>query len=371
MNIVVTCHPTQGGSGVVATEIAEALSRRGHTVHLAAYSRPFRLAENTAVRFHPVSVLNYPLFQHPPSDLSFANRLAGIIKEHNIDLVPAPSAVPHSIPGRLARDIVQPHRVKIVTTLHGTDITLVGSHEDFYDLTRYSMIRADALTTVSTWLLRETQGRFNLPRAPECIPNFVDTERFNNAGRAAYPEKGGEFQLLHASNMRPVKRLTDVIRVFHLISRQVPAHLTILGDGPDRGMAEELAGELGVCKRITFGGIRADVVPILRRSHLFLLLSDYESFGLSALEAMACGTPVIASAAGGLPEVVAEGESGFLCPVGEVQCIARKAVKLLQDQGRWERMSRLAAKVARERYNLENSISQYEALYRRVLRKRS
>jgi len=366
MKIAITCHPTQGGSGVVATEIAEALVRHGHEVHLVASSKPFRLHDGTGVKFHDIDVPVYPLFKCPPHDLCLANKLAEVTKTYGIDIIHAHYAVPHSVTALLAREIVDPYPVRIVTTLHGTDITLVGSHKDFFDLVRYAMIRADATTTVSKWLLNETMQRFNLPVEPVLIPNFFDPVHFHPDGRVGYPAEDEEFHLIHASNLRPVKRIADVIQVFHLVARRLPARLTVVGDGPERGPGEELAAELGICDRVNFLGTSDHMPGLLRQAHLYLLLSHYESFGLSALEAMACGTPVAGTNAGGLPEVVADGVSGVLTPVGDIHAAADRVIKLLGNRERWEQMSRAAVEATHDRFQVETVIPQYEALYERV-----
>jgi len=367
VKIAVSCHPTQGGSGIVATELATALAHRGHEVHLAATVRPYRLAEDSGVIFHPLNVPDYPLFPCPPYDLSLANKFAGIVNDHGVELIHAHYAIPHAVTAILARDVVAPRRVRVVTTLHGTDITLVGSHIEFYDLTRYAMTASDGLTAVSEWLRAQTIARFRLPRPPEVIHNFVDPGLFNPEGRAGYPAPGAEFHLLHASNLRPVKRIADVIRVFDEVRKQLPAHLTILGDGPEKGLAEELAAELNLTPRITFTSTAQDMPAFMRAAHLKLLLSDYESFGLSALEALACGTPVAASDAGGLPEVIESGRTGILCRVGDIACTARAVVELLGDRARWEAMSRAAAEDAVALFGLEKIVPAYERLYERVI----
>ena len=372
MKIAISCHPTQGGSGIVATELATALAHRGHLVHLAACTRPYRLREDSGVTFHQIRVPDYPLFRFPPHDLSLANRLAQITKEFEIDIIHAHYAIPHAVTSLLARQIVAPQSVKVVTTLHGTDITLVGSHAEFFDLTRHAMIQSDALTTVSQWLRDETMRRFALEGAlatpPEVIHNFVDTVLFSPDRRTPYPGEGGEFHFLHASNLRPVKRIADIIRVFDGVQKVLPARLTILGEGPQKGLAQELAAELGICQRITFSSTSQDVPAIMRSAHMNLLLSDYESFGLSALEGMACGTPVTASCSGGLPEVIESGESGLLCPVGNTDHAIRAITGLLRDRDQWEAMSRRAAAVVRERFALEKIVPHYEALYARLLK---
>jgi N-acetyl-alpha-D-glucosaminyl L-malate synthase BshA len=350
----------------VATEIAEALVRHGHEVHLVACDRPFRLHDGTGVLFESIEVPNYPIFRCPPHDLSLANKLAEVTKKHDIDIIHAHYAVPHSVTALLARDMVQPHHVKIVTTLHGTDITLVGSHKNFFDLVRYAMIRSDATTAVSKWLVDETMRRFDLPTPPELIPNFVDPAHFHPESRVGLPEPGEPFHLVHASNLRPVKRIADILHVFNLVARKIPARLTILGDGPERGLAEELAGELRIGDRVTFSGISEDMPTVLRQAHLYMLLSHYESFGLSALEAMACGTPVVGTLSGGLPEVVTDGETGLLTPVGSPQETARRIIHLLTNADLWNTMSQNASEVARTRFTVERVIPQYESLYQRV-----
>jgi L-malate glycosyltransferase len=371
MKIAIACHPTQGGSGIVATELATALARRGHQVHLASMRRPYRLHEDSGVVFHPIRAFEYPLFRYPPEDLSLANKLAQITKEHGIEIIHAHYAIPYAVTALLAREIVAPQRVKIVTTLHGTDITLVGSHAEFFDLTRHAMLASDAVTAVSRWLREETLRRFALQdalrRPIEVIHNFVDTKEFTPAGRAPYPAPGEPFHLVHASNLRPVKRVADVIRVFHNVQRELPARLTILGEGPEKGLAQELVAELGVSDKVDFTSTAVDVAGVLRSAHVNLLLSDYESFGLSALEGMACGTPVAATASGGLPEVITYGSTGLMCPVGDVACSTLGVLALLRDREAWEAMSRNAAADVRARFDLELIVPRYEQLYERLL----
>jgi N-acetyl-alpha-D-glucosaminyl L-malate synthase BshA len=367
MKIAISCHTTQGGSGIVATELATALVRRGHEVHLVACSRPFRLREDSGVHFHQCNVPDYPLFRFPPHDLALANKLSMVVKNYGVEAIHAHYAVPHAVTALLAKHVVAPQRVKVVTTLHGTDITLVGSHKDFYDLIRYAMRASDGLTAVSAWLRDETARRFCLDKPPEVIPNFVDTTRFNPVGRAPYPGPDEVFHLVHASNLRAVKRIPDTIRVFHLVRQKLNARLTILGEGPDRGVAETLVQDLGLADSVVFNGISNEMPAILRTAHLYLLFSEYESFGLSALEALACGVPAAVSASGGLPEVVKNGETGILCPVGDVYCVAGSIVNLLSDPDAWHAMSKSAAADARSRFDAEKIVPLYEDLYRRII----
>lgn len=366
MKIAMSCHPSQGGSGIVATELALMLADRGHEVHMISSSRPYRLRKGAPVHFHRVNIPDYPLFDFPPHDLSLVNKMVEITYEYNIEIIHAHYAVPHAICAIFANHVIQPNPVKIVATLHGTDITLVGSHPDFFKICRYSMLKCDGLTAVSNWLKDRTLKAFNITRAPEVIYNFFDSSQFNTRGRVPYPA-GRPFQIMHVSNFRPVKRTADVIRVFYEIQKKVPAHLTLAGEGPDLGLARELCAELGFCDKVTFAGSRVNIESIFKQSHLFLLLSDYESFGLSALEAMACGTPVVVSDSGGLTEIVQDEKTGLLCPVGDIGAIADRAVSLLTDKNRWEEMGRQAARDALERFKEDVIISQYEAFYKKVL----
>jgi N-acetyl-alpha-D-glucosaminyl L-malate synthase BshA len=296
-----------------------------------------------------------------------ANKLGGIAKEFSIDVIHAHYAVPHAIVALLARQVACPETVRIATTLHGTDITLVGSHAEFYDLTKHAMTMSDGLTAVSQWLRDQTMERFNLTRPPQVIYNFVDTDRFNPEGRIPYPKAREQFHLIHASNLRPVKRITDVIRVFHSVQKELPARLTVLGEGPEKGIACELAAELNLCGKVNFTSTAEDVPAMIRSAHLKLLLSEYESFGLSALEAMASGTPAVASRSGGLPEVIEHNVTGLLCKVGDVEAIAAEVISLLSDQSRWETMSQAAAHHVRQHFTVEQIVPQYEALYESMI----
>ncbi len=361
LKLAISCHPTYGGSGIVATELALGLAARGHEVHLVSSARPFRLEDGGGVHFHRVPVVDYPLFQYPPHDLCLANKLAELIADEGIELVHAHYAIPHAISAILAAEVVRPNPVKIATTLHGTDITLVGSHRDFFRVCRYAMLSCQGVTTVSRWLRDRTMRAFTLPVEPRVIPNFVDCTRFYAEGRRGYDR--GELRIIHASNFRPVKRVLDVIRAFRRIRDRLPARLLLVGDGPERGLAEELVGELDIADYVDFLGARGGVEELHRSAHLCLLLSDYESFGLTALEAMACGVPVVATEAGGLPELVDHDVTGKLCPVGDIETVANGALEILGDRKRWETMSAAAAHHARSWYCREKVLPEYEAFY--------
>ena len=367
MKIAISCHPTQGGSGIVATELATALARRGHQVHLAACQRPYRLTEESGVIFHLVKVPDYPLFRDPPHDLSLANKLAGITREFGIDIIHAHYAIPHAITALLARQIVSPQPVRVITTLHGTDITLVGVQPEFFDLTRHAMMESDALTAVSNWLQQQTVERFQLPEAPEVIYNFIDSNQFTPAERTGYPAGDEPFHLIHASNLRPVKRIADIVRVFQYVQAGIPARLTILGEGPQKGLAAELVAELNLCSKVTFTSTATSVPDMMRSAHMMLLLSDYESFGLSALEAMACGTPVAASNRGGLPEVIEDDRTGLLCNLCDPERIGSRIIDLLKSRSRWEAMSQAAIEAASTDFGLEQVVPHYEDLYQRIM----
>lgn len=362
MRIVISCHPTSGGSGIVATELAMALARRGHDTHLVSYARPLRLADDSDVQFHQVNVVDYPLFRYPPHDLCLANKLAEVVKKNDIDVIHAHYAVPHAISAIMARDIVGSRRVKVAATLHGTDITLVGNQEEFFDLVRHTVNQCDGLTTVSDWLKERTVTTFHPDREPAVIHNFVDRTQFHTQGRNPFPASE-VIELVHASNFRPVKRIFDVVRVFHAISRKLPARLLLLGEGPELGHARELVAELGLKDIVIFNGPCAHMGEVLRCGHLFMLLSEYESFGLSALEAMACGVPVLGSDAGGLREVVVHGQTGILVEPGEIAKAAERAWALLSDADAWNRMSAAAADRAREFFGVEKIVRQYEEFY--------
>ena len=375
MRIGITCYPTYGGSGAMATELGIALAHRGHEVHFITYRQPFRLPSFLPrVYFHEVDVGRYPLFEFPPYDLALAVRMHEVVLGHRLDLLHVHYAIPHATSAWIAREMLRANGddVPIVTTLHGTDITIVGQDPSFHAITKFSIERSTRISAVSRFLRDETVRAFGCTGCQvQVIPNFVDPLVYD---RAAYPPvlreevRDGGCVLMHVSNFRPVKRVRDVVRIFARVREQLPASLVMVGDGPDRGAAEDEARRHGVEREVHFLGKIDAVAPLLAGADLFLLPSQSESFGLSALEALACGAPVVASDTGGLPEVVRHGETGFLCPVGDVEGMARLAVDVLRDRDRWLAMSTAAAADARSRFGQDAIVAQYEALYADAVR---
>jgi N-acetyl-alpha-D-glucosaminyl L-malate synthase BshA len=374
MKIGITCYPTYGGSGAVATELGIALAERGHEVHFITYQHPFRLpAFFPGIYFHEVDVLRYPLFEYPPYDLALAVRMHEVVRSHGLDLIHAHYAMPHATSAWIAREMLVDGGgdTRIVTTLHGTDITLVGQDPSYRPITKFSIERSDGLTAVSRFLREETYRAFGCTGCDvEVIHNFVDPSVYD---RNAYPhtlrERVGRDRavLMHVSNFRPVKRVQDTVRIFARVRRELPSVLVMVGDGPDRSAAEREAHELGVQDDTYFLGKLDTVAPLLASADLFLLPSQSESFGLSALEALACGVPVVASRAGGIPEVVTDGVTGVLEEVGDVDAMAAAALSILRDRDRWHSMSTAAATDARARFSRQEIVSRYEKFYERTL----
>jgi N-acetyl-alpha-D-glucosaminyl L-malate synthase BshA len=372
VKIGITCYPTHGGSGVVATELGMELARRGHEVHFISYALPFRLKEfQENVVFHEVQMIAYPLFQYPPYTLALAAKLAEVADETQLDVLHAHYAIPHAVCAYLARQVLRSTNLKIVTTLHGTDITLVGSDPSFHALTRFGIEQSDGVTAVSRYLREKTLEVFEVERPIEVIPNFVDTARFaprlESSCRKEQFVKKGERLLLHISNFRASKCVPDVVRVFAAVRREVPSRLLLVGDGPDRVPSREVADELGVTKWIRWLGQLDAVEEVIGCSDLFLLPSRNESFGLAALEAMSAGVPVIASNAEGLPELVRNGETGYLLQVGDVEGMARRSIEIFSDAKKHASMAENARSVAIEDYDVGKIIPLYEEFYGRVL----
>jgi L-malate glycosyltransferase len=370
VKIGITCYPTYGGSGAVATELGIALARRGHEVHFVTYQQPFRLpAFLPRIFFHEVEVVRYPLFEYPPYDLALAVRMHEVVVAHKLDLLHVHYAIPHATSAWIAREMLQPVRpdIKVLTTLHGTDITIVGQEPSFHTITKFSIEKSDGLTAVSRYLQMETLDAFGCTACRiEVIPNFIDPDVYD---RARYADTiAGQFDgsrkvMMHVSNFRAVKRVLDVVHVFARVVREIPSVLVMVGDGPERHAAETEARQLGIEDQVFFLGKIDVVAPLLAGADLFLLPSTLESFGLSALEALASGVPVIGTNAGGLPEVVRDGETGRLCEVGDVEEMSAAAIDILRDADRWSAMSQLAAADARERFGLDEVVGRYEAFY--------
>lgn len=370
MNIGITCYPTYGGSGTVATELGKALALRGHKIHFISYSLPYRLREfNENVSFHEVSMMRYPLFEYPPYSLALSAKMAEVVEENDLDLLHVHYALPHAASAYLTKQMLG-GRPKVITTLHGTDITIVGNDESYYRITKFSIDQSDGITTVSEFLKRETEERFQIQTPIEVIPNFVDTERFNCSRglctRSTFAEKGEQI-VVHISNFRPVKRIEDVISIFALIHKEVPSKLLMIGDGPLMSTAHRTAEKLGISSDTIFLGKQNDVSELLCMADIFLLPSEHESFGLSALEAMSCQVPVIGSNAGGLPEVVENGYTGWLEDVGDVESMAERGKQLLLDDDLRREMGRNARQVALEKFHQDKVIDMYEKYYETVV----
>jgi len=374
MKIGITCYPTYGGSGAVATELGLELARRGHEVHFITYASPFRLRGYAeGVYFHEVDTRmgRYPLFDHFPYTLALASKQHEVAVRERLEVLHVHYAVPHATAAYLAREMLEGQLpLRIITTLHGTDITLVGQESSFYAITKFSIERSDAVTAVSEFLRDETHRAFGCGTCDiRAIPNFVNLEEYRpgNDGRCEGLAPDDHRILTHVSNFREVKRVKDVIRVFARVRRAMPATLLMVGDGPDRSDAEHEARELGVAEDVRFLGRLDRVANLLQSTDLFLLPSQTESFGLAALEAMACGAPVVATRAGGLPEVVDDGVDGILEPVGSVEAMGRRSIELLRDPERHAAM-RAAAVTRAHAFSADRIVPMYEELYRDVLR---
>jgi N-acetyl-alpha-D-glucosaminyl L-malate synthase BshA len=376
MKIGITCYPTYGGSGVVATELGIELASNGHEVHFITYSQPFRLTgREHGIFYHEVPVSNYPLFEYPPYDLALATRMSEVAAYYQLDLLHVHYAIPHSISAYLARQMLaeKNRRLPFVTTLHGTDITLVGLDHSYLPITRFGIDQSDGVTAISHYLREQTVQQFKVKREIEVIPNFVNcdvytplTDETRSAGRAQYAEPGEKI-LIHLSNFRPVKRAVDAVEVFSRVADQVPARLLMVGDGPDRSQAEWLARRKNIQERVHFLGKQASVNDLLPLADLMLMPSEMESFGLVALEAMACKVPTIATAVGGIPELIEDGLNGRLFPVGEVEAMAAAAIDLLGDNAKHAAMAEAGRKTAQQRFCASKIIPLYEGYYERVL----
>ncbi len=371
MKIGITCYPTYGGSGVVATELGMELAARGHEVHFISYAPPIRLTDtNDRIQFHEVEISSYPLFDHAPYALSLAVKMMEVAETESLDLLHVHYAIPHSVSAFLARSMAAPRRLPFITTLHGTDITLVGNDRSFLPITKFSIEQSDGVTAISHYLKQRTLEDFDIKHPIEVIPNFVNCDlylRKDDPGLRAEWAPGGEPILMHLSNFRPVKRLTDVIEIFALVREKMPAKLVLIGDGPDRGAAEYIVRKKKLVRDVHFLGKQDRVYQLLSLADLFLLPSDMESFGLAALEAMACEVPVVASNVGGVPEVIEHGVDGYLHEPRDVKAAARHALEILSRQDRGRSMGQTARINARKKYCANDVIPLYEEYYRQVI----
>ena len=371
MKIGITCYPTYGGSGVVATELGIELAARGHEIHFISYAMPIRLTgASDRIFFHEVEVTSYPLFDHPPYTLALATKMGEVAEQASLDLLHVHYAIPHSVSALLARMMASPRRLPFITTLHGTDITLVGSDRSYLPITRFSIEQSDGVTAISSYLRDRTLKEFEIKRSIDVIPNFVNCDLYkksaDDAARARWAPSG-EPILMHLSNFRPVKRLTDVVEIFALVREKIAAKLVLVGDGPDRGVAEYMVRKKRISKDVLFIGKQDHVHEKLGLADLFLLPSDEESFGLAALEAMACEVPVVATNVGGLPEVVKHGVDGYLFEPRDVHTAAKYALEILTRPDRGRLMGQMARASARAKYCSNDIIPLYEAYYEKIL----
>ena len=374
MKIGITCYPVYGGSGVVATELGIALADRGHEIHFISYALPFRLGKLTPnIFFHEVDVMAYPLFEYPPYSLTLTSKMADIAKHEKLDLLHVHYAIPHATSAVLARQILaqQGIRIPIATTLHGTDITLVGRDPSFEPVVTYSMNQSDGITAVSDYLRKETLNHFEIEREIAVIPNFIDTARFKRLDSASLKQElcpNCEKVLVHVSNFRPVKNAAQVVEIFYRLKQKgFAVKLLLVGDGPDRMPAEHLARERGVYEDIRFMGKQEAVEEILSISDVFIMPSGSETFGLAALEAMACGVPVVASNIGGLPELVEDGKTGYLCPLGDLEAFASRIEQIITNDALQQTLGDAARERAVVQFANERIIPMYEAFYERTM----
>jgi L-malate glycosyltransferase len=365
MRIGITCYPTYGGSGIVATELGLELATRGHDVHFITYANPIRLDPGTPrIYYHEVEVSTYPLFQYPPYCLALASRMAEVADDYNLDVLHVHYAIPHSTAAMLAQQMLAPRRrLPFITTLHGTDVTIVGMDRSYFPITKFSIEKSNGITGVSADVRRETYDVFGVPNDIRVIYNFVNTEMY----RPIEDRSNDEKRLMHISNFRPVKRVTDCIRVLAGVRKEVPAHLYMVGDGPDRPEAHRLARELGLDGHVTFMGKQDHVERLFPKMHALLMPSEMESFGLAALEAMACGVPTVATRVGGVPELITDGVDGFLEGVGDIERLAARVTRLLTDETCHARISAAARETALTRFCAGKLIPRYEEYYEELL----
>ena len=367
----IVCYPTYGGSGVVATEIGKELAIRGHEIHFISYAIPIKLdATSEGIYFHEVEMLNYPLFEHPHYTLALATKMADVAVHHKLDLLHVHYAIPHSVSAYLAKEMLRPRKIPVITTLHGTDITLVGNDRSYLPITRFSIDRSDGVTAVSEFLRKLSSQEFALQKPIVLIPNFVNCDVFQKTQDANHRKKfasADEKIIVHISNFRPVKRVTDVVEIFDEVRHHLPAKLLMVGDGPERYNAECLSRNKGLSEKVIFLGKQDSVAEILSVADLLLLPSENESFGLVALEAMACEAPVVASKVGGLPEVIREGIDGYLIAPKDIKAMASRTVEILSDPEKHRKMGINARKFAMEKFCSTKIIPLYEEYYHQIV----
>lgn len=370
MKIGIVCYPTQGGSGIVATELGQLLASRGHEIHFITYDPPFRLKlDSQNIYFHKVEINQYELFKYPDYALTLATKIANVTKYCKLDLLHVHYAIPHATSAYLAKQMMGCPKIKIITTLHGTDITLVGKDPSYYPVVKFSIEHSDGITAVSENLKKQTCHYFGICQEIEVIYNFF-TPLSEYVGKKPFKKRfvgSDEKLILHASNFRSVKRVEDVIKIFHIISKQVKSKLLLMGSGDGVASAQTLVEQLNLEQKVVFIESSREIDPVVASADLFLLPSSQESFGLAALEAMAYGVPVVATDVGGLPELIQNGFNGFLSPVGHVQEMAENGIRLLQDHELYQKVSQNGLKEAAKRFSADKIISQYENYYQRVL----
>lgn len=372
MRIGIVCYPTFGGSGVLATELGKALAQKGHLVHFITYQQPVRLSGFIPnIFYHEVQVPKYPLFDYPPYETALASTMVDVIKNNDLDLLHVHYAIPHASAAYMAKKILEPHgkSIPVITTLHGTDITLVGKDKTYAPVVSFSINQSDAITAVSDNLRDETYKNFSIQKEIEVIYNFVDVKRFNRKPIDAFRKviaPNGERILMHASNFRKIKRVQDVVKIFYEVKKEIPCKLLFIGDGPERQGAEELSRSLGVDEDMRFVGKQEQMEDILAIADLFLLTSEYESFGLAALEAMAAGVPVVSTTAGGLKEINIDGETGYTAEIGDIKTMTSKVLEILKNDKILKGFKERAVAHAKK-YDISRIIPQYEKLYERFL----
>ncbi len=374
MKIGIACYPTYGGSGVVAAELGKALAEKGHKIHFISYAMPIRLDGFMGnIVFHEVEISNYPLFDFPLYTPALASKIVEVTKFEQLDILHAHYAIPHATSAYLAKQILGDNRLKIVTTLHGTDITLVGLEPSYLPVMKFSIEQSDGVTAVSRFLREKTLTNYHIEKDIQVIPNFVDTGKYQRIETTKIRKSmapNGEKVLIHVSNFRPVKRVPDVVRIFNLVRQKIPAKLLLVGDGPDRSYCEQLVRELDIIQDVKFLGKQSELVCLLSSSDLFLIPSQSESFGLSALEAMACEIPVVASSVGGLPELVLHGETGYIAEIGDIERMARYAIDLLSNEAKYKLFAAASRKRAVQSFDSAKVIDLYEHYYEQILSER-